>query len=200
MQESADTLRKGQKGLDSTRQADTQQQIARDLDAAADVLQANASAKGRSEDLSQALTRARQLREKLDAMTSELQKPGTSGQRSRLRDDAARELQRARELIDEVRRQDPSLSSGGPGLTFEGRGMTFSSPGTEGFKQDFSKWETLREQATSALSRLESSLAKRLQDQQSAERLAAGIDDKAPEAYRSRVDDYFKAIAAKKGP
>jgi len=41
---------------------------------------------------------------------------------------------------------------------------------------------------------------KRLQEKQAADRLAAGIDDKAPAAYRSRVDDYFKAIAAKKTP
>jgi hypothetical protein len=43
-------------------------------------------------------------------------------------------------------------------------------------------------------------LSKQLQDAQAAERLAAGVDDKAPAAYRSRVDDYFKAIAAKKTP
>ena len=76
--------------------------------------------------------------------------------------------------------------------------MTFSSPGTEGFKQDFSKWQGLREQATAALARVESSLSKRLQEKQSADRLAAGVDDKAPAAYRSRVDEYFKAIAGKK--
>jgi hypothetical protein len=77
--------------------------------------------------------------------------------------------------------------------------MTFSSPGTEGFKQDFARWQQLRDQATAALARVESALSKRL-DTQAVDRLAAGVDDKAPASYRSRVDDYFKAIAAKKTP
>ncbi len=153
-----------------------------------------------STELSNALARARELREKLDAITRELQKPGGSGQRDQLREQAVRELQRARELVDQLQRKDPSMSVGGPGLTFEGQGMTFSSPGTEAFKQDFARWQELRDQATGALVRLESSLLKRLQEKQAADRLAAGIDDKAPAAYRSRVDDYFKAIAAKKTP
>ncbi len=204
LQQSADMLRKAAQqptGFDARREAGTGEQIARDLDRAADVLQAGATAKARdAAQLADALARARALREKLDAMDNELQKGGAAGQRNQLRDEAARDLQRARELIEELRRQDPSLSSGGPGLTFEGRGMTFSAPGTEGFKQDFSTWETLRGQATAALARLESALSKQLQERQASDRLAAGIDDKAPPAYRSRVDDYFKAIAARKTP
>jgi len=163
--------------------------------------EAGGNEKGRDPaQLSNALARARELRQKLDALTRDLQKSGSSRQQSELRDQAARELQRTRELIDDLTRQDPSLRSGGPGLTFEGQGMTFSSPGTEGFKQDFARWQALRDQATTALARIESALSKQLQDRQATDRLAAGIDDKAPASYRSRVDDYFKAIAAKKTP
>jgi uncharacterized protein DUF4175 len=204
MQQSAEALRKGAQdpqSLDPKREARAEEQIARDLDKAADLLQAGGNAKDRdSTQLSDALARATELREKLDAITRDLQKPGTSGQRNQLRDEAARELQRAQQLIDDLRRQDPSLRSGGPGFTYEGQGMTFSSPGTEGFKQDFARWQQLRDQATGALARVESALSKQLQDRQAADRLAAGVDDKAPAAYRSRVDDYFKAIAAKKTP
>jgi hypothetical protein len=201
MQASANALRGAQKPPDAKREAAAQEEIARDLDRAADVLQAGARAKdGASPELSAALTRAKELREKLDAITRELQKPGSNGQRSQLRDDALRELQRTRELIDDLRRQDPSLSSGGPGFTFEGQGMTFSSPGTEAFKQDFARWQELREQASGALARVESALTKRLQEKQAGDRLAAGVDDKVPAAYRSRVDDYFKAIASQKAP
>ena len=204
MQRSAEALRRAsqnQQSLDPKREAGAEEQIARDLDKAADALQAGGTAKDRnSAQLSNALARAKDLREKLDAITRELQKPGTSGQRNQLREEAARELQRTRELIDDLRRQDPSLSSGGPGFTYEGQGMTFSSPGTEGFKQDFARWQQLRDQATGALARVESALSKQLQDAQAADRLAAGVDDKAPVSYRSRVDDYFKAIAAKKTP
>jgi hypothetical protein len=204
MQQSAEALRRAaqnQQGLDPKREAGAEEQIARDLDKAADVLQAGGTAKERdSAQLSNALARAKELREKLDAITRELQKPGTTGQRNQLREEAARELQRTRELVDDLRRQDPSLRSGGPGFTYEGQGMTFSSPGTEGFKQDFARWQQLRDQATGALARVESALSKQLQDTQAADRLAAGVDDKAPASYRSRVDDYFKAIAAKKTP
>jgi DNA repair exonuclease SbcCD ATPase subunit len=204
MQQSADALRRAaqsQQNLDSRREAAAEEQVARDLDKAADMLQAAGNAKDRdAAQLSSALARARELRDKLDAITRELQTPGSSGQRNQLRDEAARELQRTRELIDELRRQDPSLSSGGPGFTFEGQGMTFSSPGTEGFKQDFARWQELRDQATAALARVETALSKQLQDRQAGDRLAAGVDDKAPASYRSQVDDYFKAIAAKKTP
>jgi len=204
MRQSAEALRsaaRNEQGLDPKREAGAEEQIARDLDKAADVLQAGGNAKDRdSAQLSNALARAKELREKLDAITRELQKPGTGGERNQLRDEAARELQRTRELIDELRRQDPSLSGGGPGFTYEGQGMTFSSPGTEGFKQDFARWQQLREQATGALARVESALSKQLQDRQAVDRFAAGVDDKAPAAYRTRVDDYFKAIAAKKTP
>ena len=78
--------------------------------------------------------------------------------------------------------------------------MTLSAPGTEAFKQDFAKWEDLRGQATQVLDRAESSLSKKLQAKQSHDRLAAGVDDKAPAATRQQVDDYFKALAAARSP
>jgi hypothetical protein len=119
---------------------------------------------------------------------------------ARLREQAARELQQTRELIDELRKQDPNFASGGTGFTFEGSGMTFSSPGTEAFKQDFAKWQALRDGATRALERAESSLSKRLQQKASSDRLAAGIDDKAPAGYQRQVDRYFKALGNRKQP
>jgi hypothetical protein len=199
MQASAEALRGARQPSDVTREAAAEEQIAKELDRAADAFQAGARAKDRvSPELAAALARAGELREKLDAITRDLQQSGSAGQRDQLRDSAARELQRTRELIDDLQRRDPSLRSGGPGLTFEGQGMTFSSPGTEGFKQDFARWQQLRDQATAALARVESALSKQLQERQTGDRLAAGIDDKAPASYRSRVDDYFKKIAARK--
>ena len=78
--------------------------------------------------------------------------------------------------------------------------MTLSAPGTEAFKQDYAKWEDLRRQATQALDKVESSLSKQLQDKAAKDRLAAGVDDKAPPEYRQQVDSYFKALASKKKP
>jgi hypothetical protein len=125
---------------------------------------------------------------------------GRGGELDRLRQQAARELQRTRELIDELRRQDPAFVSGGTGFTFEGAGMVFSSPGTEAFKQDVTKWQSLSAEATRALDRAESSLSKRLQDEDSSSRLAAGLDDKAPAGYQQQVDRYFKALGNRRQP
>jgi hypothetical protein len=150
---------------------------------------------GRLED---ALAKARELREKLDALTREIQQPGSSGDRKRLQQDAQRQLQQVQELIEQLRRDEPSLATGGPGFTFEGQGMTFSAPGTESFKQDVSRWQELRDQATRALDRVSAAVTKKLDEQGRRDRLAAGVDDKAPAGYRSRVDEYFKAIAVKK--
>ena len=121
----------------------------------------------------------------------------------RLREEFQRELERTRDLVRELRREDPAgltFERGGPGFTFEGRGMTLGAPGTEAFKQDFAKWDDLRRQATQALERVESSLSKKLQANASRDRLAAGVDDQAPPAYEKQVDSYFKAIAGKKKP
>jgi hypothetical protein len=117
---------------------------------------------------------------------------------AQLRDEYTRELQKVKELVDELRREDPTLAQGGVGFTFEGQGMVLSAPGTEAFKQDFSRWEQLRQQATQALETAETSLSKKLQEKEARDRLAAGADDKAPAAYQSQVDSYFKALAKKK--
>ena len=97
-----------------------------------------------------------------------------------------------------MRREDNTFAQGGPGFTFEGQGMVLSAPGTEAFKQDFTKWEALRKQATQALERAEASLSKRLQAKASRDRLAAGADDKPPAGYEQQVDSYFKALATRK--
>jgi len=149
--------------------------------------------------LQDALAKARELRAKLDSLTREIQQAGASGDRKRLQQEAARQLQQIRELIDELRREVPAWSSGGPGFTYEGQGMTFSSPGTEAFKQDLARWQELRDQATRALDRMTAAVAERLEETGPRDRPVSGIDDKVPAAYRAQVDAYFKAIASKKG-
>ena len=89
---------------------------------------------------------------------------------------------------------------GGPGATFEGQGMVLSAPGTEGFKQDFARWQELKRQVTLALDDVESSLAKRLQEKAAKDRLASGVDEKVPAGYEQQVDSYFKALATRKRP
>ena len=117
-----------------------------------------------------------------------------------MREEYQRRLQETKELVDQLRRDDPTFAHGGGGSTLEGSGGVFASPGTEAFKQDFAKWEDLRRQATQALEQAEASLSKKLQAKQAKDRLAAGTDDNPPPEYKKQVDSYFKAIAGKKKP
>src|SRR5207248_9703274 len=106
-----------------------------------------------------------------------------------------RQLKQTRELMEQLRREDPTFAQGGVGFTFEGQGMTLSAPGTEAFKQDFARWEQLRQQASQALESAETTLSKKLQEKEAHDRLAAGADDKPPAGYETQVDSYFKALA-----
>ena len=126
---------------------------------------------------------------------------GTGTDLEKLRDQYQRQLQETKEFVDQMRRDDPGLTRGGGGFTFEApTSAGLSAPGTEAFKQDFAKWEEMRRQATQALDNVESSLSKKIQAKQARDRLAAGADDHAPAGYEKQVDGYFKAIAGKKKP
>jgi hypothetical protein len=131
-------------------------------------------------------------------------KPGESGGRAsgddmaRLREDISRRVAEVRELMDQLSRDEGRQERGGMGITFEGQGMTLSAPGTESWKQDFAKWQELKRQATTALDAAETTLAKKLDEKAAKDRLAAGVDDRAPAAYQDQVNSYFKALAAKK--
>lgn len=186
--------------------ADAQQQIAGALDKIADRLASAAGSRdAESQKLSEQLARAEALGDRLNGIGSEADRLNRSSeagaQGQALRDEYARQLQQTRQLIDQLRREDPSLGqSGGAGFTFEREGMALSAPGTEGFKQDFARWEQLRIQATQALEGVRSALSRKLQARETRDRLAAGVDAKAPPDYQNQVDSYFKAIATKKKP
>jgi hypothetical protein len=240
MQQSAEGLRAGGASKNS---ADAQQEIARLLDRLADRLaSAGQAGDDESRKLTGQLSRARELRDKLDELGRQLQQldqqgspangaprgaqPGQSAQGSqsaqpsasaggkpgdaqnggrasgddlaRLREGINRQMGDVRELMDQLSRDEGRQERGGMGFTFEGQGMTLSAPGTQSWKQDFAKWQELKRQATTALDAAETTLAKKLDDKASKDRLAAGVDDRAPAAYQEQVDSYFKALAAKK--
>jgi hypothetical protein len=127
---------------------------------------------------------------------------GSAADLEKLREQYQRQLRETKDFVDQMRRDDPSLTrGGGGGFTFEAPTSSgISAPGTEAFKQDFAKWEEMRRQATQALDNVESSLSKKIQEKQAKDRLAAGADDNAPAGYEKQVDSYFKAIAGKKKP
>jgi hypothetical protein len=116
-----------------------------------------------------------------------------------LRSAIAKQMQDVRELLNETQRGN-SRGTGGPGSTYEGQGMVLSAPGSEGFKQDFAKWQELTREVTLALDDVESSLSKRLQEKTSKDRLASGSDEHPPAEYQQQVDAYFKALATRKRP
>ncbi len=90
---------------------------------------------------------------------------GGSAELERLRAEIGRQMQEVRELLNQLPRDDRNARMpGGPGSTFEGQGMVLSAPGTEGFKQDFAKWQELKRQATQALDDVETSSVRRLQE------------------------------------
>jgi hypothetical protein len=71
-----------------------------------------------------------------------------------------------------------------------GSAPTRSAPGTEAWKQDFSRWESLRLKIAEALAQFEARVSASLQEQERQDRLEAGASDEAPDAYRREVERY----------
>jgi hypothetical protein len=107
--------------------------------------------------------------------------------------------QKARE-IERLQRDARGLTHGTGTTTPEGQLMTLSAPGTEAFKQDFSRWETLHKEVTIRLEQLEASLSQKLLERAARERLRAGAADAAPEEYQQAVDRYFRSLAEPRRP
>jgi hypothetical protein len=93
-------------------------------------------------------------------------------------------------------RQDGGYGAYG---TPEGHEFSRSAPGTEAFKQDYARWESLSKNVKDALENLEASLADRLNDQRARDRVTAGEIDRAPAAYEEAVSRYYRSIAKKPG-
>jgi hypothetical protein len=125
---------------------------------------------------------------------------GEATELERLRSEIGRQMQEVRQLLNEAQRDPSTRAAGGGGATFEGQGMVLSAPGTEGFKQDFARWQELSRQVTLALDEVESSAARKLQERTAGDRLASGADEKVPAEYQQQVDAYFKALATRKRP
>lgn len=76
--------------------------------------------------------------------------------------------------------------------------LSRSAPGTEQWKQDFSRWESMREGVVQAIEAREAEIAARLAERFAAERLHGGHDARTPEAWRQLVAEYYQAIAARR--
>jgi hypothetical protein len=112
---------------------------------------------------------------------------------AKLEDELQTALGQARELMTALGRSE----GGGFGVTPEGQQLSRSAAGIESYKHDFSRWDTLKRDINLAFERLEVSLARRLVERESRERLNAGGDARVPEAYRELVDAYYRSLARK---
>ena len=101
-------------------------------------------------------------------------------------------------LAQEVRKENPGMQTGAS--TPEEWSRSVSAPGTEGFKQDFAKWESLKKHLLVALERTESQLSDQLRTLENKERLNAGRREAVDESYRDLVDRYFRSLAAPRRP
>jgi hypothetical protein len=127
--------------------------------------------------------------------------PGQGGSRNaeleRLQREYSEQVREAARLERELSDQPGASEDGrGGGSTPEGQMMVRSAPGTEAFKQDFSQWETLHQDVTLRLERLEATLSQKLLERALRDRLPGGGADEAPGSYQQAVDKYFKALAA----
>ena len=75
--------------------------------------------------------------------------------------------------------------------------MVESAPGSEGFKQDFSKWDSLRKDINLALEQVESALSSQLKDRETKDRLNAGADSSAPASASASICSICEAMRSK---
>lgn len=178
---------------------------------------------GETRKLAEALDSLRQARDQLSALqrrmgelqrgdgsrgqqatkdAGELQRGGGSrGQQAtkdavdlqRTQQEYARAVQRAQSLVGAL---PPSgRDSGSAAPTPEQHEWSWGAPGTEAWKQDFSRWEALGADVSRALERSEASVARRLSTALSRDRLRAGASERVPDAYADSVARYYESLA-----
>ena len=192
MRESAQGMRDGEKPS-----AGAEQQLASTLERVVDTL--GGSSSGDARELAEQLDKSRQIREQLDALEARLKaaEGKNDGRADGLRQEYERELGRAKETLG--RQPGASQQRGGRGSTPEGQEFSRSAPGTEAFKQDRSRWESLRKDVDRALEAHDADVSKRLAKTLGEDRLNAGGSDRIPEQYRRLVARYYESLADKDG-
>ena len=120
---------------------------------------------------------------------------GEGGQRrlAELQREYLEQLRNAGELGQQLQQASPG--TGRAMSTPVDQQMVTSAPGTQAFKQDFSKWETLHKDVALGLERVEAALSQRVVERAARERLRTGATDRVPDQYRSTVDRYYRALA-----
>ncbi len=204
-------------------------EIAKALDKVADQLGSAGERDAEASRLSDQLSRTQDLRDRLSrlqrtmedlAKANEGQQPGSNqpgqqgkegstgqqgssaggrdGSLEKLQREADTQMREAQKLAEEMQRENPGMQKGGS--TPEQWQRSVSAPGTEAFKQDFAKWESLKKNLLVALDQTESQLSDQLRARESRERLNAGRHDAVADTYRALVDRYYQSLAAPRRP
>jgi hypothetical protein len=208
--------------------AATAEELARAMDNVAEQLGGATGARDEeSAKLSEQLSRAQELRDRLGRLERSMEqlkgqegaqgqapqpssqgKEGSTGQQGsnaggrggveRLQREVENQMKEAQQLAEQLRKENPGMEKGG--TTPEQWQRSVSAPGTEAFKQDFAKWESLKKNLLVALEQTESQLADRLRARETRERLNAGRHDAVADSYRELVDRYYQSLAAPRRP
>lgn len=113
---------------------------------------------------------------------------------SRLQREAAERMREAQRLAGELRQQSSEMRDAG--TTPENWYPSLSAPGTEAFKQDYSKWESLKEHLLAALEKTETRASSQLREREARERLNVGGHQAVSSEYQEMVDRYYQSLAA----
>jgi hypothetical protein len=123
---------------------------------------------------------------------------GAAGSIGQLQREIGERMRETERMADQIQRDNPGTMQG-PN-TPEGWWPSISAPGTEAFKQDFAKWESLKQHLLLALEQVETDVSGKLRDRENRERLNAGRHEAVPESYREQVDRYYRSLAAPRRP
>ena len=118
---------------------------------------------------------------------------GRSEEIASLQRQVADQLRETRERVDAMTRANPGMI--GPSTPEEWQ-PSVSAPGTEAFKQDFARWESLKKNLLLALENVERSATSELRERETKDRLNAGASDAVPDEYRALVEKYYRSLAA----
>ncbi len=119
---------------------------------------------------------------------------GNGGRVQQLQGDVNQRMRDAERLAEEIWRENPGMQ----GPNSETWWRSVSAPGTEAFKQDFARWESLKKNLLVALEDVETKVSSELRAKENQERLNAGGHDAVSEAYRELVDKYYRSLARKR--
>ena len=118
--------------------------------------------------------------------------PTSAAEIADLQRQLAEQLRETRERVEALSRDNPEMR--GP-ATPEQWQPSVSAPGTEAFKQDFARWESLKSNLLLALEQVERSVTTQLREQETKDRLNAGASDAVPDDYRALVERYYRSLA-----